>query len=185
MTATVTVEEGNGSTPTWTTVTTIRFCSSDTYDPQLNYPILIPTSGSNYSYWKNVRLAWTGDYTQITNIKVYPADTTLDWTGCTLWIGCTEGTFNADNVGLTDAQYVQATGTQGTTGDEMVANHTNVASRDSLFSYSSSSPLTVDTTQYGTGGGHSKHIVLQLEVSSTATSGVKTGETLTFQWDEI
>lgn len=53
MTATVSVKECNGSGPTATTVTSVRYCTSDTYNPGTSYPIVKPAAGTNYSYWKH------------------------------------------------------------------------------------------------------------------------------------
>ena len=71
MAATMSVQELNGAGPTATTVTTIRFCTTDAYAPALTYPIPIPTSGFNYSYWKTINLAITNIGTKINNVRFY------------------------------------------------------------------------------------------------------------------
>lgn len=186
MAATVVVEEGNGAGPAWTDISTSiggHLCSADNNNPGTSYPIKIPSSGTNYSYWKSHRLAFSGTFTSIENIKIY-TDGSLGWgTGVTVKFGDTD-TAISPPVGLTNAQYIQATGTEGETGDEMVANHTNINSSGDLFSYTSGSPLLVDDSTY-TSAGDSKHIVIQEDVADTASSGQKTAETITWQWDEV
>lgn len=181
MAATVNVAEGNGATPTWTDITSARFCTADNYNPGTSYPIPIPDSGTKYSYWKSHRLEFTGTFTQIDNIKIY-TDGTLGWTGCTAKAGDTDVSFTPP-IGLADGSYVVASGTEGDTGD-VITTHTNIASSADLFGYTSSTPLTVDTAAY-TSAGNSKHAVLQLEVTSTASSGTQAAETITWEWDEI
>ena len=60
MVATADVQEANGATPDWTTVTTFRMCTSDVYNPGTANPIPIPGAGFNYSYWKSLCLNFGG-----------------------------------------------------------------------------------------------------------------------------
>jgi len=50
----------------------INLLSSDTYTTSYqNYPVIIPSSGTNYSYERWVRVHFSGTFTSISNIKVY------------------------------------------------------------------------------------------------------------------
>lgn len=110
MVATVNVVEANGATPTWTTVTNVRFQTKDQYTNDFNYPLRIPSSGYYYSYWKSIALDLSGTFTTINNVKHY-SDETISWT-----LGTDGGVFRGDT-GLADGSYDQATGTEGTTSD--------------------------------------------------------------------
>ena len=174
MAATAAVEELNGApTGTPATVTNVRFCTTDDDDPVATYPIPIPDAAQNYSYWKSLRLKFTGTYTQVTNVNIY-SDGTGFGTGITVYIG--------DETGVT---YEQATGTPGTTGDELVATHTGITAETDLFSFTSGSQMTVDATTISGDPGYAKEVVLQMKVESTATAGTLAAETITWQYDEI
>ena len=176
MAATASVEEANGATPTWTTITSARFCSADSYNPGTSYPIRVPSSGTNYSYWKTWRLKFTGTYTQITNVKIYTDGSSGYGTGVTTYIG---------DETLDSSAYEQATGTQGTTGDELVANHSGITAKTDFFTYTSSNMKTVDTSTITGDPAYSKLIIVQQAIASTASSGVTSSETFTWQYDEI
>jgi len=173
MAAEVSVQEGNGSPVTWTTITNARFCTADTYNPGTSYKIPIPASGTNYSYWKSHCLAISGTYTEITNVKWY-TDGTGFGQGVEVYV-CPSG--------LTEEQYAQATGTEGQTGDEMVANHPNVLAASGAFTYTAANPLLVDSGPIS-GTARTNHIVLQMAVDSTASPGQLPAETFTFVYDE-
>jgi hypothetical protein len=86
---------------------------------------------------------------------------------------------------------MQATGTAGTTGDELGATHTYYSGQTtktvSVASDTSASPATIDSTGVTT-AGKTKGVVLQVKVDTAAngaTSGVQTAETLTFKYDVI
>jgi len=63
--ATVVVKEANGGTDgspgSKTRVddqgandgTDVRYCTTDAYNPVGTYPCVVPSSGTNYSYWKH------------------------------------------------------------------------------------------------------------------------------------
>lgn len=191
MAATVNVEEGNGSGPTWTVITSGRYCTTDSYNPGSNYPCVVPTSGNNYSYWKHHRIAWTGIGTQISNIRWYtPGNVASTWqlgTGGQLMVGLRD----SGDHGCPTANYQQATGTQGTTG-HYIKDATNghayynsqAATPGNADNYTSASPLTVDTTVY-TDNGASKSVVTQVNLATDATQGDKSNITFTFLYDEI
>lgn len=175
MAATADVQECNGADAgTWTTVTAAKFCTKDVYNPGTTYPIPIPAEGTKYSFWKSHCLLFGGTFTEITNIKLYTDGVGFD-TGITVKVG-TET--------LAAASYVQATGTDGDTGTEMVTGHGGITGSADLFTYDVDTPKDVDAGPI-TEAGKSKHVVLQMEVISTASPGELDAETLTFQYDEV
>lgn len=186
MAATYTVKYATGSdgSPTWNALpgsggTAFRFKTNTDVAVNLSDPIPIPSSGFNYSYWVSLTLDLGGSFTQVDNIRHY-CDGGIGWatgTGGGLFI-------NTNPTGLADADYDQSQGTSGTTGDECAANHGGVTTMSSIASYTSGSPLTVDSTAY-TSTGNTKHIVLQVKVADDATQGVQSSETLTWLADEI
>jgi hypothetical protein len=197
MVATVNVEELNGGTagnPVATVITSGRYCTRDSYAPQDNDPCVVPTSGSNYSYWKSHRIAWTGIGTKISNIRWYTSgNIKTNWTpgtGGKLLVG----TKLAGDNGCPDASYAVAVGTPGETGyflDDASTGHgyykvgsTGYQASVDADTYVSATPLTVDTTQYST-NTHSFHVVTQVKLTTSAVQGDKPSETCTFRYDEI
>lgn len=175
MAATADVQECNGAAAgSWNTVTAAKFCTSDAYDPGTTNPIPIPPSGTKYSYWKSHCLNFTGTFTEITNIKIY-TDGVGFGTGILVNIG--------DEM-IVEASYVQATGTPGDTGDEMVAGHSGITGKSDLFGYVVGTPKDVDAGPISS-PGRCKHVVLQMDVDDTASPGEQTPETITFQYDEV
>lgn len=167
MSATVSVKEVNGSgSGSATTKTAIRFCTADNNNPGTTYPLVKPAAGTNRSYEKWLYLnADTSPSTAINNIKFY-TDGTIGWTGCTLFAGTTD-------------TYVQAAGTQGTTG-----NDSSVATTDAS-GLTSAAPLSVTGSIANPDTGKiSDYVVLQTDVSTSAVAGALGSETLTFQYDE-
>jgi hypothetical protein len=177
MAATCDVKEINGvPAGVYTTITNSRLCSDDVYNPATSYPVAIPAAGTNYSFWKSLCLEFTGVYTQVTNVTVYTGGT-LGWgLGCVVYVG--DETLGA-------GAYEQATGTVGTTGDEMVATHGGITAKTDLFTYTSLSKKSVDVGPITGSGSRSNHIVVQGDVDSTATQGVKPADTITFTYDEV
>jgi len=176
MGATAAVKECNGAAPgAWNTVTAAKFCTSDAYNPATTFPIPIPAAGLRYSYWKSHSLTFTGTWTSLTNVKVY-TDTTGFGTGIVVALGTPQ-------LGTTD--YHQATGTEGTTGDEFVAGHPHVDGSVDFFGYGSASPYTVDAGPLSGTPAYSNMVILQMVVSSAASPGELTPETITFQYDEV
>lgn len=192
MAATVNVQEGNGASVSWTTKTAIRFCTKDENNPLLTYPIPIPSSSFNYSYWKSIVLDLSGSFTKINNVRFY-SDGSIGWnfgTGGGLFVGKRD---SGDN-GCPTANYQQSAGTEGTTGYEM-GNATNghayykgqSTPKVNVNSYTSGSPLTVDSSDH-TSAEKTKHVVLQVKVDTQAngaSQGSQAAENLTFLYDEI
>jgi hypothetical protein len=192
MPASVEIQEANGVTPTWTAVTTARFCTLDTATPGNNYPLPIPNTGFRYSFWKTFRLVFSDIGTSINNIRFY-SDGTTGW-ACGTGGGLFVGTKNSGDSGLAVASYAQATGTEGLTGDAMndpTDGHPVYKgagySMDDVETYPMLSPLLLDSTYY-TEDGPSKCVVLQVKVDTPANGanqGVQTDEVLSFRYDEI
>jgi hypothetical protein len=186
--ATLEIKQYTGATPTKTAVTTPRLSTSDSANPGTSNPIPIPAASFNYSFWMSLALSITAmnDATLLNNHKFY-SDGTIGWTLGTsgeLRIGAQD----TGDFGCPEASYDQATGTTGTTGDDLETSHTYYSSEtnksDPVSTYTSGSPATIDTTEY-TATGDFKHVVLQAKVATDATRGAQSAETLTFQYDEI
>ena len=165
---------------------TLRFKTNDNATIDSNDPVPIPSSGTNYSYWKQVYLFCdTAPDTQVDNVKFY-TDGSGFGTGITLNVGDQFPTKNS----ASNAGYEVATGTSGTTGDEVTAEHADISSVTSAFSYTSGSPLSGPTISEDSSiidavSETTNYLVFQLAVTSSASPGNKSNETLTFQYDEI
>ncbi len=191
MAATVNVEEGNGASPTWTVITTGRYCTTDAYNPGDTYPCVVPAASLNYSYWKSHRIAWTGIGTQISNIKWYgPGNIASTWGLGTLGF-LSVGIRDSGDNGCPTANYQQAVGTAGTTGTKIkvaTVGHAyylgQTADPADADDYTSGAALLVDSTVHTTNTA-SKHVVTQAVIDTDATQGDKSNVTLTFQYDEI
>lgn len=191
MTATVNVEEGNGATPTWTAITTTRYCTADMYNPGLNYPCVVPASGYNYSYWKHHRLAFSGSFTKISNIRWYTTgDIKSSWnlgTGGMLMVALRD----SGDHGCPAASYAQAAGQLGETGyyfKDPTNGHpyyrNQSAGPGDADNYTSANPLLIDSSEY-TSAGASNSVVTQGRIAADAVQGEKPNKTFTFRYDEI
>lgn len=189
MTATVVIQEYNGTEPTKTTITSGRYCTADSNAPGQNNPCVVPSSGFNYSYWKHHALGISGTFSQISNIRWYTSGAIkTNWalgTGGMLLVGIRSD--GGDN-GCPPESYVQATGTVGTTGTPIETGHSYYSSQTNKVadadSYTSASPLLVDSKPYTTASS-TKGVVTQVKINTDATQGDKASETLTFRYDEI
>jgi len=178
---------GTDATPGSETITTnVRHKSADDNTQDTNNPCVVPAAGTNYSYWRQIYLqCTTGPDTQVDNIKFY-TDGTLGWgVGITMMVGNETPTKNSGS----NAGYEVATGTPGTSGDEMVGAHAGLTGSTDVFSYTSGASKSVSISEAGSIinaiGEMCNYIILQLNIATTATSGTKATETLTFQYDEI
>lgn len=189
MGATVAFKEANGAGPDYSTVTAIRFCNTDAYNPLLTYPCVIPAAGDAYSYWKHVFLDLSGTYTRINNITFY-SDGSLGWA---LGDGgiCMIGLRDAGDNGCPDGDYDQATGNadtgdymhDGTNGHAYYKGQT--ATPASVAGYTSGAKLTLDTANYDGVSDRTDGAVLQVQLHHNATRGEQADETFTFCYDEI
>lgn len=163
MPATVVIYEKNGAGGTTTDKTsgTVRMKNADNSTVDLNNPMVKPPSGSDWSFEKWLRLAITGGtFSQITNVVVYTDGTSGLGTGVNMWA-------RAVTAYATPAEGTASTG---------YAN---------LFTYTSGSPLTLGAGPYTSVAQIADHLVLLAEVTSSASGGLTSSETLTFAWDEI
>lgn len=137
-------------------------------------PIVVPTSGTNYSFWAVTRLFYSGSGTgTINNVKWYTDGVNGLGTGVSLKMQAASG-------------YVQATGTAGTTGS--VLNTTNYATLSGApvdaFTKTSGSPLSVSGSATNPNNSEiSDFVVLQVEVGTTASQGATPTESMTWQYD--
>lgn len=171
MAATVSVKQATGAGPTNTTITNLRFkTADDSSGTDTTYPLIKPTSGTNYSYVAWVRLnADTTPTTSISNVKFYTDGTSNYGTGVTV-------------KGITTASYSQATGTQGTTGD---LSSTVYTSGTDIFTYTSASPLSVTGTISNPSTGIiTNYVAMQMALSTSVSAGTLSAETFTWRYDE-
>lgn len=164
----------------------IRFKTADDATIDVINPVPIPTAGTNRSFWKQLYIKCnTAPDTQVDNIKFY-TDGAGYGTGITLNVG---DQFPVKNSG-SDAGYEVATGTIGTSGDDVVTQHAGITSVSDAFSFTVGSPLSGPTISEAGSiinaiNETSNYLILQADVISTATPGNKPDETLTIQYDEI
>lgn len=179
MAATVTIRRWTGASggPTKTDITSgsTRASTSDAPSPGTSDPIPVPNSGTNYSYWVSERLsADTTPAGSIDNLRFY-TDGSNNWgTGVTA-------------KAQTASSYVEATGTQGTTGTQLTqGNHAGLtAATVDPFGWTSGSPKTVTGSISNPSTGDFGHFVVwQAEVASTAGPGTAPTETFSWRYDE-
>ena len=166
-----------GAGPTGTDITSIntRLNAEDTHTTAgTSNPILIPSSGTSYSYWCSTRLYFNGSGTgTINNIRWFTDGANGLGTGIGLRVG-------------TATAYAQATGTPGDTGTELTAGNysTFTLGNSNAFTYTSASPLTVSgsvtdpTDEY-----FGDIVVLQVTVADTASAGATATETMSWRYD--
>lgn len=191
MVATVTIQEMNGATPDYTTLTSARYCTTDSAAPGTANSIPIPTAGYNWSFWKSHVLNMAGTFTRIDNIRWYTDGNGIGWnfgTSGNLYVGYRTDATHSDIGAPTSNQYYQASGTVGTTGIPMYSGHSyyrNNSARLILASCAiAASPFIIDSTAYES-AGKSKALVTQCVVDTNATQGIQTTETTTFRYDEV
>lgn len=163
MVATVQIVEKNGAGGTATDKTsgTIRFKNADNATVDNNNPMVIPPSGSDFSFEKWLRLNVTvAPSVQISNLKFYSDGANGLGTGVLLWAKAV-------------ASYATPAEPTGTSG------YTNA------FSYTSGSSLSLGAGTFTGTGEKGDHAVCMMEVQNTATQGQTPSETITFSYDEI
>lgn len=146
------------------TASTIRFKLADNQTVDTNNPITIPSTGVTRSFTKQVRMyCATPPDTSVDNLQVYTDGSNTFGAGISV---------NATNVGVTFAANASAA----------------LAGGKDFFGFTSVAPMNLDAvdtaavTAIGFGGDILK---LQMEVASTASSGTKSPETITFSYDEV
>lgn len=181
MAATVNILRWTGGTaaPTKTTITSANTVANAVDSHQATAssstnPIRIPSSGTNYSYWVPTRLNCSvAPAGTIDNIKWYSDGANNFGTGVTCF-GEQAGT------------YVQATGSQGTTGDALTTTaYSSLAGTVvDVFTFSSAAPKTIPGSIVGTTGDFGSFFVYQLRVGTAASPGTTGQETFTWTYDE-
>lgn len=185
MAATVIINEINGAGPDGTrtdkTSGTVRFKNADNATVDLVNPLVIPTSGQEYSYEKYLRLEITdeGGFSQIDNLQVYTDGSNGFGTGVLCWYALT-GSYDTPAIPNEANDPPQSTAA-GSPQENMA----------DLFGLTSGAPGDLDAINTGpfTNGSPTEQIgdfiVMVMEVNATATQGVTPSETLTFAYDEI
>jgi len=157
----------------------IRFKQADNPTIDANDPMPIPAAGTEYSRWKQIYLkCTTAPSTKVDNVKIYTDEGGFG-TGITVKIG--DGV-QVHNSGATTGYDVSDT-------NEVITNHTDVATATDFFTYGSGDPrsVTISETdsQIDAIDETTDYIVLSMEVDSTASPGDLANETFTWQYDEI
>lgn len=163
MAATVQIVEKNsaGGTQTDKTSGSIRFKNADNATVDLVNPMVKPTSGTDYSFEKWLRMNVTGGtYSQITNLKAYMDGASGLGTGVALWAKAV----------ASFATPAEATATTG---------------YSNAFGYTSGAALSLGAGPFTSTGEKGDHLVMMLAIDNTCSGGVTPSETLTLAWDEI
>jgi len=165
MVATVTIGEKNGAGATYTDKTsgTVRFKNADNATVDSSNPLVVPPSGTEYSFekWLRLKIGATGPDTSISNLKFYTDGSSGMGTGVSLFAKAV----------TTYATPVEATSTSGYTD---------------AFTYTRGSALSLGAGPYSTINTEmGDHCVMIMTVVSTASPGTTPSETLTFSYDEI
>lgn len=178
MAATVTIRRwtGDSASPTKTNITGIntRANAEDSHSTAgTANAILVPTTGSSYSYWVSTRLSVDAITSgTVDNVHWYSDGTNNFGTGITC-------------LGNTAPSYVQATGTPGKTGNQLsTANYPSLAAAPvDVFTFTSSSPKSVAGSTTTT-GDFGDFLIYQIEVGAAAGGGATGTETFTWKYDD-
>ena len=192
MAATVDIEawtgdDGNGNPASKTTASSFRFRTDDSPTTvDTTNPLIIPDSGTNHSFWMSVGLAISGTYDEVSNIRFH-TDGTIGYSLGTNGQVVRGNRDSGDN-GVTESDYEQATGTTGTSGDDLGGNHGFFSGQSTpevnVENDTSGSPATIDSNTY-TSDQSTKAVVMQADVDTDASSGIQSDEDITFLYDEI
>jgi hypothetical protein len=161
--------DATGSTTANVAGTNICFKLADNDTVDTAAPVTIPTSGTNRSYVKQLRLnvsAWNTGTTTINNPKVYSGSNTI---GSGIDIGY-----------AFSATYLDPT----STGNGATA----LSPRTGSIIGTDSAPLTIPgtgTISSPSTGVFTQYLRLQMEVVSGATQGTSPVQTLSFSYDEF
>lgn len=192
MVASVSIFEWTGTVAarTNTNLTSARYSLADSPTPGIGNPLVIPTTGVNYSFWKHHCLNLWPTFTQIDNIRWY-TDGAIGWNVGTASGFLYVGVRASGDIGCPVSGYVNASGST-TTGVWLLSGHSYYHQVTAEISgglinaatYVVGSPATVDSTAYQT-SCFTKALVTQIAVATTATQGTQTAEEVTFRYDEI
>ena len=178
MAATVLIREKNGAgeTPTDKTSGTVRLKVADNATVDNNDPIVIPSSGQNYSMEKVLRLhiGGTGPDVQIEDLEFYMDGANGFGTGVKLWAS-NESAYTQP--GIPDNANDPPEGPVGASPEAAMVD---------AFSYTSGSPLSLGAGPYSSiNTDMGDYLYLVMEAESTATQGATPSETATFGYNEI
>lgn len=154
----------------------LQFQMKDAFTYDASLAILRPVSGSYDTYWKSIYLnCSTSPPTGINNVQIYCSGT-ISWTGVILWIGHETPTIG---------NYVQATGTEGKTGLEMVASHPGISVRHAMNTWTTGSSKDVPGSISNPDvGAISNLVILQMQIGTDVVPGSEGSATLTWRFDE-
>ena len=150
-------------------------------------PIVIPPSGTNYSFVKSSYLYCdVAPSLQINNIEFYTDGENTLGAG----IGMVVGNQMPNKNSGSSSGYVPAAGTVGTTGSEMTSFYTGINAVTDVFTLTQAAAKAVTISEAGgiinAVGETTNYLVFQMTVASTAAPIAATpNETGTFQYDEI
>ena len=175
-----------GTNTNLTTLTKLRFKTEDGFAIDSANPIPRPAAaGENHSFWRNVYLQCiVAPTTGLNNVKWFTDGSNNYGVDVDLSIGDeTPEKSSGSNAG-----YILATGVIGTSGDELVANNSEISGKLDAFTFTSVATKSVSITDGGgtiiSVGQTTDYIVLQMDVTDNAIPGATGTETLTFQYDE-
>lgn len=162
----VVTKEYNGAGPTATTITHLKHRAADTYVNDATNPVPKPVA-TGCAFWKTMGLYADAGADIYSDIKIYGGGDPT-WTGATLYIG-----------DETSDVYDQATGTVDGSGDEIVAEHSEVTAKTSFFAtYTSMNMKAVGLIggvaslgPLGSPQRISKYVFMQLTVTSSVVAG--------------
>lgn len=153
-------KNGAGGTATNKAGQNVHFKAADNSDADFQDDITVPGAGSTFSYEKWIRFKFiSAPDTQIENLAFYTDGGNNYGTGVSLWAKTSASystpTQPASSAGFTDG-----------------------------FTYTESSTLSMGAGPYTGTGEKGDHVVLCIEVASTASTGVLPEEKFTFTYDE-
>lgn len=152
--------ESAGDASNWNLMSTDAYDSSGT-DYQTN-KISVPSSGTNYSYERWMRLEFTGTFNLIENVKAWHSAGTLSDASLDLLAGETD-------TGVTPVNTVSSVATTTLSGWDAEGEAIDITPASDI-------DVSGDETDY---------LVIQLEVPSTvSTPGDIGSQTITFSYDE-
>jgi len=180
-------DDGSGNPASKTTASSFRFRTDDSPTTiDTSNPLIVPDSGLNHSFYMSIAVAFSGTFDEVSNIRFH----TDGGIGYTLGTngGVVRGNRDSGDNGVTEANYEEATGTVGSSGDDLGSNHGYFSGQSTpeadISNDTSSSPATIDSNTY-TSNTSTKAVVLQADIDTDASSGVQSDETITFLYDEI
>ena len=164
------------------TVANYRFNEIDDNAQDLTEPVTIPSAGTKHSFWKHFFIHCTvAPDTQIDNLNFF-SDGTLGWGGgVTLWIG--DGT--QTKTAASDAGYDPAVGLNNLTVHDTITTKTDVFATYTSSGSGRAVSISEASSIIDAVGEHSDYMVMNIELTTSATPGTKPVETLTLEYDEI